>query len=64
MTDLSNNRIPLSPAEHDAVEALLEQHGEKVLSLTRRDPGETGPVLVQLEDATYEVDENGKVTDG
>jgi hypothetical protein len=57
---LEPGRIFLSPEEHEAVEQLLAAHGDKVVSLTRRDPGETGPVLVQLEDGTYEVDETGK----
>jgi hypothetical protein len=62
-TVLEPGRIFLSPEEHESVEALITAHGEKVVSLTRRDPGESGPVLVQLEDdATYEVDEQGKTT--
>jgi hypothetical protein len=61
-TVLEPGRIFLAPEEHEAVEALIAAHGEKVVSLTRRDHGGSGPVLVQLEDATYEVDEQGKTT--
>ena len=53
-------RLPLSPAEHDAVNTLASKHPDAALSLTRRDPGETGPLLVHVDDATYEVDESGR----
>lgn len=51
---LVEGRIPLSEAEGEAIAQLEAQHGP-VAGLTRRDPGETGPVLVTIGDQTYEV---------
>lgn len=53
-------RIPLSDAEHAAVDKLIEQNPDEPVSMTRRDPGETGPLLVHVGDDTYLVDANGK----
>lgn len=55
-------RIPLTAEEHAAVEKLLAHHKFDRASLTRRDPGETGPVLVHLGDTTWVVDEAGNAT--
>lgn len=52
-------RIPLTEREHKAVEKLLATH-EGNATITRRDPGETGPVLVHLGDATYQISANGR----
>ncbi len=57
---LSAGRIPLTAAEHAAIDKLLAKHGDG--SLTRRDPGETGPVLVHIGDDTWKVDEDGTTT--
>lgn len=54
-------RIPMTTAEHAAVDALLEAHGP-VAMLTRRDPGNTGPVLVHIGEAIWAVAEDGKTT--
>lgn len=56
---VSKGRIPLSKAEHGAVEKLLAEHPDAAVSLTRRDPGETGPVLVHIDDVSYQIDEKG-----
>jgi hypothetical protein len=53
---LSPGRIPLTDDETQAVEKLLAKHAGESISLTRRDPGESGPVLVHVGRDTYEVD--------
>lgn len=57
---LREGRIPLTPAEHDAVDDLAGKHAGEPVSLTRRDPGETGPLLVHVGSAMFEVDEQGR----
>lgn len=58
---LREGRLPLLAAEHAAVDKLVAKHSHEPVSMTRRDPGETGPLLVHAGDATYLVDENGHV---
>jgi hypothetical protein len=58
--ELHEGRIPLSDAETEAVDALLTRHSGAA-SLTRRDPGETGPVLVHIGETSWQVDEEGRV---
>lgn len=38
----------------------MAEHEGKAITLTRRDPGETGPLLVHVDDQTWEIAENGK----
>lgn len=57
---LSDGRLPLNAAEHDAAETLAAKNKGKPVSLTRRDPGETGPLLVHVGDDTYVVGEDGR----
>ena len=57
---LQPGRLPLNAAEHAAVDSLLEQHPGQPISLTRRDPGETGPLLVHVGDDTYQLDKRGR----
>lgn len=57
---LHEGRLPVNPAEHDAVETLIAKNPDDSVSLTRRDPGETGPLLAHVGDATYLVDDNGR----
>lgn len=52
-------RIPMNDAEHAAVDRLLNRHGGQGF-LTRRDPGNTGPVLVHVGDTVYEVAADGR----
>jgi hypothetical protein len=53
-------RTPMTEQEEAAVDKLMaEQEGEPI-SLTRRDPGETGPLLVHAGDSTWEISEDGK----
>jgi hypothetical protein len=54
-----DERIPMTASESRTFNAFKAKH--KVISITRRDPGESGPVLIHLEDGTtYEVDKKGK----
>ena len=51
---LHEGRIPLTPAESEAITKLETEHGP-CEGLTRRDPGESGPVLVTIAGEVYEV---------
>jgi len=57
---LREGRLPLSPAEHEAAETLIAKNPDEPVSMTRRDLGETGPLLVHVGDSTYVVDEAGR----
>ena len=57
---LTEGRLPLNEAEHKAVDKLIAEHDGASASLTRRDPGETGPLLVHVGEKTWEIDETGK----
>ncbi len=59
---LQHGRMALTPEENAAIDALIEEHGDKVVSFTRTEPGETGPIWVTIGDDEYEVDEGGTVT--
>ena len=59
---LDQGRLPLSEAESQAVDALIAKNASEPVSLTRRDPGETGPLLAHVGDAVYEIDDIGKTT--
>lgn len=59
---LREGRLPLLAAEHDAVDTLIAKNPGASVSLTRRDPGETGPLLVHVGDIEYQVDEHGQVS--
>lgn len=60
MAMVSAERIPVSDKEHAAIEKLLAKHEGKNATLTRRDPGETGPVIVQIGNDSYEISKAGK----
>jgi hypothetical protein len=57
---LSEGRIEAAQAEHDAVDNLIAKHPDASVSMTRRDEGNTGPLLVHVDDDTYVVTEDGK----
>jgi hypothetical protein len=59
---LQEGRIPLSAAEHEAVDALIAANPGVPISLTRRDAGESGPLIVHVADGYYEVSSKGKAT--
>ena len=42
--------IPMTAQEEERYQALVEEH--EVRSVTRRDPGEAGPLVVELADGT------------
>jgi hypothetical protein len=56
---ISEGRIPLNGAERKAVDKLMHERDGAAISLTRRDPGDTGPVLVHVDNDTYQIDETG-----
>lgn len=56
---LREGRLPLLAAEHAAVDKLIAKNPGAAVSMTRRDPGETGPLLVHVADDTYLVDPDG-----
>ncbi len=61
MSDLlKEGTIALHQAEVAAVDKLRGEHPDGNISLTRRDPGETGPLLVHVDSDTYEVGSDGK----
>ena len=57
---LQEGRLPLLAAEHDAVDKLIAKHPDAAVSFSRRDPGETGPLVVSVDEATYTVAADGK----
>lgn len=57
---LREGRLPLNAAEHDALDTLTAKNPDEQVSTTRRDPGETGPLLAYVGADTYLVDENGR----
>lgn len=63
MGPLLPGRIPLNKAEHAAVDKLAakSEHADAQISLTRRDPGNTGPVVVHVDGiGEWHIDEHGK----
>lgn len=56
---IENRRIPLNPAENEAVDKLLAEHPGKTAAFTRRDPGNTGPVLIVVGGGSWLIDEEG-----
>lgn len=57
---LGAGRIPLTPAEHKAADKLIADHPDASVSLTRRDPDETGPLLAHVGEKTWEISQDGK----
>jgi len=53
----------MSDAEHDALDALIAANEDVPISVTRRDPGESGPLVAHIGDSLFEIDDAGKVTD-
>ena len=56
---LQGGRIPLSETEHAAVDKLAAENSGVSLGLTRRDPGETGPLIVTADGVEYQINEDG-----
>lgn len=57
---LHEGRIPHTASERSAIERLLADHDGNA-TLTRRDPGDTGPLLVHIGADTYVVAASGRV---
>lgn len=57
---LTAGKIPLSRREESAVSAVVAKHPGVTATLSRRDPGELGPVLVQIGESAYEIDSRGR----
>jgi len=49
---ISEGRIPMTEEEAEAVRVLLDDVGDRV-TLSRRDPGNTGPLLVQTDTTSF-----------
>lgn len=57
---LSEGRLPFSDAEHQAVDKLQDEHPNENMTVTRRDPGETGPLVAHIGDDSWEIGDDGK----
>ncbi len=57
---LQEGGVPLNEDEQGAVDKLRAENPDAPISMTRRDPGESGPLVVHVEDDTYEVADDGK----
>ncbi len=58
---MEGTRIPLNEMEEESVNRLLRKHGPQG-SLTRTEPGETGPVRVEIGKDSWLVDDGGHAT--
>jgi hypothetical protein len=60
---LSDQRIPMNEQEAEAVKRLLAKEsspvGSELASLVRTEPGETGPIRVEIGDQAWLVDDGG-----
>ncbi len=61
---LNLGRIKMTSKEQEGVERLLERQGahEKVISMTRAEPDEKGPVHVEIEGKFWRIDKTGRAT--
>lgn len=57
---LRSGRIPHNDAEGAAINKLLARRQDENATLTRRDPGETGPIVVTIGDDIWHVHETGR----
>lgn len=53
-------RIPMRDAEHAAVDRLIARHNGSPGCLTRRDLGNSGPLLFHIDGVTYEIAASGR----
>jgi hypothetical protein len=58
---LNEFRIPMNEQEEEAIARLLakEAKASSSVSFSRNDPGESGPVRVEIDDRAWLVDEDG-----
>lgn len=59
MTGITHGSIPMSAEEAAAIDEIASHH--QVIGVTRRDPGETGPLLVDTDDGTFTVDTSEEI---
>ena len=59
---LQPGRIQMSDVESSALDFLIAANADQPISVTRRDPGDSGPLVAQVGDAQYEIDEAGNLT--
>ncbi len=57
---LKEGTLTISQEEISAVDKLRGEHPDGNISLTRRDAGDTGPLLVHVDSDTYQIGEDGK----
>jgi len=50
----------MTERENEVLDMLLSEHGERA-AVTRRDPGESGPLLVEINGNVWEIQKGGKV---
>lgn len=60
---LTRGRIPLTAAETVALEKLLNDHAGLAASFSRTEPGESGPVRVEINGHVWLIDEDGNTTE-
>ncbi len=53
-------RIPMTEAEITGIEKLLAREQGKQITLTRSEPGDKGPVQVEIDGKVWHVSESGK----
>lgn len=60
---LGHGRIGMTDVESKALDGLVEEHGDP-LGFTRRDPGNTGPLIIEWKGGkTFQIDANGRKRD-
>ena len=57
---MQEGRIRMNEAEHAAIDKLQGEHEEESIGVTRRDPGETGPLIATVAGTEYLIGEDGK----
>ncbi len=53
-------RIPMTEAESEGIDKLLAREQGKQIALTRAEPGDTGPIQVEIDGKVWRVSESGK----
>ncbi len=53
-------RIPMTEAESEGIDKLLAREQGARITLTRAEPGDKGPIQVEIDDKVWRVSESGK----
>ena len=56
---MQEGRIPMNEAEHAAIDKLAGEHAGESVGVTRRDPGETGPLIATVAGIEYLINDDG-----